>query len=135
MTRKGTPSRRDRIIVLLNTLNDMREPERTPNTPGGKPSSRALTFHDLYHAGSYHQLEHCLTSLKTRAPKIHWHTVRVYVDRNPVTDTGKSLSPRKANLGVQYLEKTMPPFVMVPTEILENHGYTVSTSARHKAAA
>lgn len=134
--RKGAPTRRDRIIVLLGTLNDVRDPEQIDQeTHHTTFQSKPLTFSDLYHAGSYSDLDRCLHRLRERAPKIHWHTMRVYVEKNRTTDTGRYLSARKANLGVAWLEKAMPPFVYVPTDILENEGFVVSSQARLKKAA
>lgn len=135
VTRRGAPTRRDRILVLLTTLNDIRHPEQTDTIAHTAPASKALLHSDLYWAGSYADLERCLHQLRERAPRIHWHVHRVYIDRNPVTDLGRRLSPRKANLGITYLEKHMPRFVMVPTDLLENEGFVVSTAARKKIAA
>ena len=133
--RKGAPTRRDRILVLLTTLNDIRDPSSHQGPKGAAPTSRSLIHSDLYRSGSYADLERCLEHLRTKAPKIHWHVIRVYVEDNPVTDSGKRLSNRKADLGIKFLEKAMPAFVMVPVEILENEGFTVSTAARKKIAA
>jgi hypothetical protein len=145
MSRKGTPTRRDRILVLLGTLNDIRLPETTGDTDDishTHAGSRPLHHSELYHAGSYHDLDLCLEQLKHRAPRIHWHTIRVYVEKNPTSD-GNGLAPEgrrlrslhKANLGVRWLEHAMPTFILVPVDLLENEGYVLSTTQRKKIAA
>lgn len=138
MQRKGSPTRRDRIVVLLGTLQDVRDPwedDFDQEALSRTFQSKALVHSDLYWAGSYADLDRCLGILRGCAPKVHWHTHRIYVEKNPTTSTGKHLSSRKANLGVQWLEKHMPPFVIVPTEILENEGFTLSAASRRKIAA
>lgn len=140
---RGAPTRTDRIILLLHTLNDIREPETSNNDNTGhtKPGSRTLMFSPLYHAGSYPQLERCLDQLRQQAPRIHWHVVRHYVQRNPTSDgngkapEGTPLRDRKARLGLAWIDKHMPAFIMVPVDILENAGYTVPRSQREKEAA
>lgn len=140
---RGAPTRRDRIILLLETLADVRDTETTDsNGSTHHPESRPLQFSHLYHAGSYAELERCMDTLRTIAPRIHWHIIRVHVEKPlrkrgqpPVTDQGRKLRDRKARLGVDWLEKHMPAFVMVPVDLLENAGYTVPRSQREKQAA
>jgi len=130
-----TPTRRNRIVLLLGSLLDATTVDQSDGSSSGKPSSRILAPSVLYRRGSYAELDKCMDALRRHAPKVHWHTWRIYVEQHPVTDKGKHLSSRKALRGLGFLEAAMPRYVMVPTELLENAGYNVSSVARERQAA
>lgn len=117
--RKTIPTRRQRVTLLLGSYLDALGPEHVEALRRGKPSSRALGHSELWYDGSYPELDALLRQLKSQAPRVHWHTWERYV-----LDSGRrEIRRRKAALGVEYLKRRMPPFVVVPDEVLVRGGY------------
>ena len=120
--------KRTRILLLLSSYLDAAT-FSGDTTGGGEPTSRILARnYDLWSAGSYSDLEHCLTALHLHAPSVHWHTWEGCVK-------GRWNGPtrnHKAERGVTWLKEVMPSNVFVPAEISENAGYTPSEARTYE---
>ena len=122
-----TPTRRQRVTLLLGSYLDALGPGFHDSVGGSQPGSRGLMHAPLWYEGSYHDVELGLASLKLRAPKVYWHTWEMYVARSG----HKAVRRRKAALGVEHLKRKLPAFIDVPDEVLEGAGFKAE---RRKAA-
>lgn len=71
-------SRRERVIELLRTLADAREPLQSGN---GKSSaeSHSFSYPKVYLEGSYRELEATLRRLRAERPGQYWHVCERYL--------------------------------------------------------
>ena len=110
-------TRRERIKLLLRTLNDATGPGCNLTSIHSALDSRPPSASEIWYEGSYHQLINALNQMRPY-PKIRRHTVAYYVDRE--TWGRKS----EAQKGLIILDKLMPKDIFVPAEISENAGFT-----------
>lgn len=125
----GIPTRRDRIIVLLQSFDDAFHPERGDgNGRGGKPGSKVLVHGPLWNAGSYQAVSDQLDVMRCHAPKLYRSVEVVYMGRS--REYAKSARRSRADAGVEFLFRRLPRDVFVPADLLENAGFTVPSRKR-----
>ena len=122
MTRYLRLDKRQRIILLLKTRPDALG-ETASQEGHGQFGARTLQHSELWHEGSYRELERYLDVMRAKCRRIHWHTVRYYV---PVRYHA-GMKPRRgpAELGVTWLEQRKWD-VFVPQAVSENAGFLLS---------
>ena len=126
---RTTPTRRQRVTLLLGSYADVLGPAYAESVGREKPSSRILSHAPLWKEGSYSELDELLVVLRRRAPVVFWHTRRIYIDLKP---KDHAVRRHKAALGVEFLKQGMPRFIIVPDEILTRGGFKAE---RERAAA
>ena len=123
-----TPTRRQRVTLLIGSYLDALGPGFHDSVGGSQPGSRGLMHAPLWYEGSYTDIELGLAELKLRAPTVHWHTVEMYVRKSG----NRAIRRRKGALGVEFLKRKLPQFIEVPDDVLEGAGFKAE---RKRAAA
>jgi hypothetical protein len=114
-------NRRERIVLLLNTLADVR-PE-TPTWTGeaaGEVDSLGWSSDEtrqLYRQGDYHALERSLASLHSTHPRLYRRVWRHYVLGQHVPAVNRN--QKGLATGMRLLERRMPRSVKVPKLFLQ----------------
>lgn len=85
-------SKRQTIIVLLETYRDVIGVQSSATAGEREADSRALEYSNAYRQGSYAELEQLMGRMRTEAQSLHWHLSERYLRSTrkpqPVTRTG-----------------------------------------------
>ena len=116
---RTTPTRRQRVTLLLGSYLDAIGSGSVEQVRAGKPASRVLQHSELWYGGSYPELDSWLRVLRRQAPRVHWHTWEMYVAQSKLP----AIRRHRASLGAEFLKRKMPAFIRVPDEVLVRGGF------------
>ena len=128
-------TRRDRIILLLQTYPDVREySQRQGETrPAGKPGYKHLVRQGLWAEGSYAELERSISRLRAHYPRLARHLTAHYFKARGMA--GHEINQARVSRAVDILEHWMPRNVYVPQALTENAGLIGEKTARPRRRA